>query len=404
MTKEFVYIPSFSGGFFGNLLKKDYMLGGKLPIRFYRDDFPEEYKHDSFLVTAGHNYKTPDTSEQYGFDLNLSKNLIFGDSGGFQIATGAIKWEESLREKIFRWLEDNSNIAINLDIPPRATWAGRDEEALEISIENFKYFEKHQTGKTKFLNVIQGNSLEQRQKWYEKVKGFNFQGWALGGTGGSYSDFFDCLYLLILNKEHLNKNNYLFHFLGASTINEFSFYLQLQKSLNDIGCDVIITTDSSTPQRAVIWGTYYTEFNISSGTFGSIVFPNVKHQDKVLKNLKNKEWPQLCNLDKEINSVYNWDDYIADPLGVGNQAYMGAMTLHNFGIFKDAIKKLDSVINQDIYFRREIFKRDIFNMLRAIDEMVKHSNPTVVYEKFRPLFVKYSIKYGKSKIKEHDYF
>lgn len=402
--KKFEYIPSFSGGFFGELLKSNHKIGGKIPVRFYDDDYPVEYKHNSFLVTAGHNYKNMNCSAEYGFDLSNTNNLIFGDSGGYQIATGAIKWDVSIRDKIFNWLEHNSNIAVNLDIPPRVTWAGRDSEALEISIDNFKYFEKHQSGKTKYLNVLQGNSLEQRKVWYNKIKDFNFQGWAIGGSGGSYVNFIDSIYILIKNKEHLNERNHLIHFLGASSINEFLFYLQLQKSLNDIKSPVTITTDSSTPQRAVIWGTYYTEFNISNGVFYNITFPNIKHQETVLTNLNNSSWPIFCNFDKILTSCYDWKEYVKNPLQIGNQQYMAAMTLHNFSIFKDAIEKLDMVINQDDYFKKEIFNKDIYKILIAIDELVKSSDPEYIYNKYRPLFSQYENNYGSKQIKKHNYF
>ena len=91
-----------------------------------------------------------DFRDQLGLDDGV---LVFGDSGGFQIATGALKWDKTIRERIFHWLEANSDVAANLDIPPRAKYENRFAESMEISFDNFKWFEKHQSGKTKFLNV-----------------------------------------------------------------------------------------------------------------------------------------------------------------------------------------------------------------------------------------------------------
>ena len=34
-----------------------------------------------------------------------------GDSGGYQIASGAIKWKPELKTQVFEWLENNSDIA-----------------------------------------------------------------------------------------------------------------------------------------------------------------------------------------------------------------------------------------------------------------------------------------------------
>jgi hypothetical protein len=58
--------------------------------------------------------------------------LVFGDSGGFQIATGALKWDSTIREKIFHWLEANSDVAANLDIPPRVTFENRFQDSMDI--------------------------------------------------------------------------------------------------------------------------------------------------------------------------------------------------------------------------------------------------------------------------------
>jgi hypothetical protein len=51
---------------------------------------------------------------------------------------------------------------------------GRFQEALDISLDNFKYFEKKQSGKTNFLNVIQGTFTDEYSTWYHKFKDFDF--------------------------------------------------------------------------------------------------------------------------------------------------------------------------------------------------------------------------------------
>ena len=51
-------------------------------------------------------------------------------------------------------------------------------------MENFKYFNENQSGKTKFLNVLQGEDDTTYKEWYDAVKGFDFQGWSIGGTVG----------------------------------------------------------------------------------------------------------------------------------------------------------------------------------------------------------------------------
>ena len=140
---KFKYFPSFSVAGFGQALRKDLKLKNGLTSRFYSKDFPEKYRHTEFLISAGHFLRHDDLYGEHGFTKD---NLVMGDSGGFQIASGALKWDKSLLEKVFIWLENNSDIAMNLDIPPKIKYEGMYEECLKISKENFKYFADKQTG------------------------------------------------------------------------------------------------------------------------------------------------------------------------------------------------------------------------------------------------------------------
>ena len=114
-----VYFPSLSSGAFAQVLKKDVEITPGVPYRFWDKRTPEEWRYPYFLVTAGHYYKKPTLRADWGLDKDC---LVFGDSGGFQIATGALKWDVALRDTIFQWLENNSDLAANLDIPPRTKY------------------------------------------------------------------------------------------------------------------------------------------------------------------------------------------------------------------------------------------------------------------------------------------
>ena len=122
---------------------------------------------------------------------------VVGDSGGFQIETGTIKWEgEKTTERMLRWLENNCDWSMILDFPTGSLdrrghdtfyeefmydSAGKqifEEEmvngkkkkipkivkhdldfwfCLDRTMENNDYFIKNRVpGKTKFLNVLQG--------------------------------------------------------------------------------------------------------------------------------------------------------------------------------------------------------------------------------------------------------
>lgn len=101
-NKKFIYIPSFSAGVYGNQIKKDYNFRNGKPFRLYHEGTHPLIYNDWFLAPAGHLYK----NFEYRTQIQVPDGAkLFGDSGGFQIASGAIKWDPQLKEKIFTWLE-----------------------------------------------------------------------------------------------------------------------------------------------------------------------------------------------------------------------------------------------------------------------------------------------------------
>jgi hypothetical protein len=214
MSKEFLYIPSLSAGSMVSAFKKGTTFEDGTTMRFFAKEYPAEWRHPYFLVTAGHHYKKMDFRQQLGLD---DGTFVFGDSGGFQIATGALKWDGNIREKIFHWLEANSDVAANLDIPPRVTFENRFNDSMDISFDNFKWFEKHQSGKTKFLNVIQGTFNEEYSTWYHKFKDFDFNGWCIGGPK-KLVDFMYVIALMLQEREFEKKHVQYVHLLGISKI------------------------------------------------------------------------------------------------------------------------------------------------------------------------------------------
>jgi len=361
-------------GSLANSIRKDYKIKDELSIKFFSDEFPEQWRHKYFLVTAGHFYKTMNYRERMGYG---DDTLLLGDSGGFQIASGAIKWDADIKDKIFQWLEANSDIAMNLDIPPRMTLQGKFRECLDISKANFKYFADNQTGKTKFLNVIQGTDEHSYMKWYDEVKQFPFSGYAIGGGGSSLYKYMSGLMTLINGKEHLNTNNKYFHILGTSKIFDFMLLAQTQKSLNDIGANIIMTTDSSTPSLAVVYGFYYTNYNFKSGRFNSIHMP--KRRDDF--QLRDYPLPYCTEFDKYLGKYVTTSDVVD-----WNKDGEFGMILHNFMFFKDIMDRITDLINGPKYLIEQEVSADMFKILNSIDEMIKGDDPYKVFQKYKHLY------------------
>ena len=395
----FIYFPSFSAGEMGSNFVKDHRFRNDMTIRFYSEEYPKEFQHNQLLITAGAHMSVQDYKNKMGL---TDRNLVMGDSGGFQFASGALKWDIKYRDKIFNWLSVNTDVAMNLDLPPRLKNEGKFQECLDISLDNFKYFQEKQDGSTKFLNVVQGDDEHTYKHWYNQVKDFDFNGWGIGGAGGSLYRFMSGVYALLQGKEHLNPRNEYFHILGTSKIRDFLMLIQLQKSLEDIGSKIVVTTDSSSPDRAVVFGTYYTRFSIKKGTFESLNFPNEKHNPDIIdwfRETPNQDWPRMTAFDDILKGLVSWTD-VADW---NTQCTMG-MRLHNFYVFKDAIRMVTELIYGHDYILKQAVDSEVYKILGSIDEMVKSDKPNQVFERYKHLYMKMSNTKKEPTNSKHNFF
>lgn len=360
-NKQFIYIPSFSAGSYGNSIKKDLRFKNGRSVRLYAEDQHPLIKHNWFLSPAGHFYKKLEYKETIG--IHDEVNLL-GDSGGFQIASGAIKWDISIRDKIFQWLEHNSTFAINLDIPPKIKYLGKFEECLELSKENFKYFSEKQTGKTKFLNVLHGETPEKYLKWYNEVKDFDFNGWCLGGAAANLSQFLSAIAVFVETNEHKNSKNEIVHFLGISKIIDFFILSQLQRSFETVGSSLQVSTDSSSPNNTTRFGGYYSNANLKLGSFSQIHIPKLALN--LGENMKvGEKLPWLCSADYYLQDCYDYDD-----LHNMTPEMYAVMVLHNFAIFKDTCRQVHDLTNGHPYILEQLVNKDIITIMKIIDEMV----------------------------------
>jgi len=375
-AKRSVYFPSLSSGAFAAPLKKDAEVAPGVPYRFWDDRVPEEWRYKYFLITAGHLYK----KNTLRVDWGLEDTLVFGDSGGYQIATGALKWDLALRDQIFEWLETNSDIACNIDIPPRGAYAGRFQEALDASIDNFKYFEKKQTGKTKFLNVVQGNNPVEAKLWYNTVKDLEFSGWCVGSSR-RLVDFMYMIALMIKEKEFDKKYNTWVHVLGISKVSDFFILSKLQKLLNEYTDGrITVSTDSSTPGQYPIFGQMVWAPNWKDQTFNLLYFP---------KDGSNLNYPTTGHVPSLINHpgvpYLTWDiikNYSTEAVT--------RLTYHNLYVFIHSAESVENLVNDcPLEVLAELIPNDLIQILRSMEEMFESSDPMMVYEKYRQFYVKY---------------
>ena len=178
--------------------------------------------------------------------------------------------------------------------------------------------------------------------------------------------------------------------------------VQLQKSLEEVGSPAVVTTDSSSPDRAVVFGTFYTNFSIKKGSFESINFPNEKHQGDIIhqfNDLPNKSWPNITPFDEILAENVDWSDVVA-----WNRDCTVAMRMHNFMLFKDAINQVVDYVYGHDYILEQVVDRDTYKVLHSIDEMVKSDDPKMVFEKYKHLYTKLSNTKKVLPVSKHEFF
>ena len=146
-------------------------------------------------------------------DRDRTKTTIIGDSGGFQLGTGAISntkekahlerykndankqianWADSgFRERTLKWLDRYADYAVTLDM---VLWAAESynfshtvnsqirklsiQQLIDLSVDNLEYFANYRGtwGKgAKILNVLQDTGDGTGDIWYNAVKDFEIE-------------------------------------------------------------------------------------------------------------------------------------------------------------------------------------------------------------------------------------
>ncbi len=377
-SKNFIYFPSFSSAGVAPELKADFKFDSGTPCRFYSQDMGD-LRYPYFLISAGANHRNENARDDFGLSDDV---LVIGDSGGFQIKTGNLKWKPELREITLRWLENNSDIAMNLDIPPGGKVFKEYNECLDLSVENFQYYhDNRESGKVDLLNVLQAGYDERTLDWYNGVKDFKFEGWSIGGCQGQkLSSMLYAIAILLDNKEHLNEKNKWLHILGTAKIFDFFMLEQLQKSLNEIGSNMQITTDSSSPDYAVVFGGYYFDYSLKRMNIETISLP--KHEDIFNNDVK---LPYVTEFDKLIQDSISYKDIYEWSRG----AFAG-ISVHNLYVLVDCINRVKEVMGHHDDLINQLVGDEKFRILNSIERMVKSDSPLDVYDKYKPLYLKFS--------------
>jgi hypothetical protein len=294
-----VYLPAISS-FYSTYIAKQrlekFIPDDRIPKGFDRGiegmNFlnPEEgyftYKYG--LYSAGHaqlDLNKSLTQESMIQQRDRANTMILGDSGGYQIGKGVLKFDwlnfegaaaNKTRQSILEWLELTADWSMMLDVP---TWACDHihspktglktfEDCLDKTRFNNDYFLKNRLGQTKWLNVLQGSDWDTAEKWYQGVKefsdpkgsyaGMEAEGWAMGGANMCKMDI-TLKRIMTLREDGLLKGKNWMHFLGTAQL-DWSCYLtliqrQIRKHINE---EITISFDCASPFIATAHGLVYT--------------------------------------------------------------------------------------------------------------------------------------------------
>ena len=294
-----VYLPAISSFYSTYIAKQrldEFVSKDRIPKGFDRGiegmNFLNEeegyftYKYG--LYSAGHaqlDLQKSIEQESMIQQRNRGKTMILGDSGGYQIGKGVLKFDwldfegkeaTKTRQKILEWLEVTADWSMMLDVP---TWACDHihspktglktfEDCLDKTRYNNDYFLMNRLGQTKWLNVLQGSDWDTAEKWYDGVKEFSdpagkyagreAEGWAFGGANMCKMDI-TLKRLMTLREDGLLKGKNWIHFLGTAQL-DWSCYLtliqrQIRKHINE---ELTISFDCASPFIATAHGLVYT--------------------------------------------------------------------------------------------------------------------------------------------------
>ena len=230
-------------------------------------------------------------------DRDRGKTMILGDSGGYQIGKGVIKFDwlnfegpeaTKTRQKILEWLELTADWSMMLDVP---TWACDHihspktglktfEDCLDKTRYNNKYFLDNRLGQTKFLNVLQGSNWDTAERWYEGVKEFSdpavygdkaAEGWAMGGANMCKMPI-TLRRLITMKFDGMLEGKDWMHFLGTAQLDWSCYLTSIQRIVREqINPNFTISFDCASPFIATAHGLVYTNAQHSSKRWSVIM-------------------------------------------------------------------------------------------------------------------------------------
>jgi queuine/archaeosine tRNA-ribosyltransferase len=394
---DFIFFPAISIATHTQIMKADFKVKGKSP-RFYLNNLPESAKlfsHPYILTSAAHNFKNMDFMKSIGItDTKKDVNLIFGDSGGFQIKTGVIKDTPEIKDKLYSWMENNVTMAPIIDHPPtypdgRPITDAEFEPFLVKTKENIEVLLKRTTrNKISWLNVTQGRLLKHRKYWYDSVKDYNLDGWAMGSLRKDPKTLLEA-FAVFLESGELEKTDRCkhIHFFGITATKYMPLMIYIKHKMNKAGYKINVSMDSSYATQNGGWGKFLFSHNDHELIDHKTEESYWDDKGNFLSSEKSKGFLSyhLSNrLVGKVNGNVNLPCYCPVCVGVklgdilnenalktvGESYYYNVVQSHNVFVLKEYVNSLQSIIytdSKDLY--KSAFRSYDNYLFQFIDKM-----------------------------------
>jgi len=268
------------------------------------------------------------------FDIGEDVFILL-DSGGFQIVTQE-KYIDPL--KVLRWQMKTSKYGLILDVPPYHIQG--DSEGAHFDSPNKEYFDKcldatYENAKLalekkdddfNLYGVIQGETYEQIERWFDKLhslekEGKEFYGWALSPKPSNDANKIAMFAALLLTKG-IHKP---LHILQVSGTEAITICAYLQKVINQP-----VTIDSSSYGNSSRYGVVFDPMFLSRRlNFGN---------NQKIEPFRGKKWYCNCRACRNMN------------LEVGEEQFFNKIEIHNIQKIIDFTDYANMITEDENYF------------------------------------------------------
>lgn len=351
-------------------------------LSFLGTDTPKPFTLSHVLYSAGQalNVKSPCMVQ----DRKRGYSKVIGDSGGFQIAMQRKHIDPKRdRLRILEWLEHTADIAMTLDIPtgPIIKSVGyaykTEEDCLDETMDHLRFFAKHRKSNgLDLLNVIQGNTPESALRWYERVKIYDFEGFAIAGPQNNNMHYICSLLLKMLEDKQLDKKRWI-HVLGTARLDTAVMLTAIQRALNELQLNIRISYDTSSPSLVMARNEAYTfpNFRRDNMTYRSVKAPSgFRYHDCELR------WPWPSTIGDRLRMK----DLCVDAGtghrnttqrdGLGNHL----LTLHNLQVLCSSVATANRILDGEYHMEEPSIGRSEAKAIKAIREIFKSGSHDVL--------------------------